>query len=51
MTDLRNLIITLECRECGQPVYPMFVGPIVESWRCPAGHEQRRTRGLPDTAP
>lgn len=45
MTDLRNLVITLECRSCGAPVHPIFVGHIVESWQCPAGHEQHRTLG------
>lgn len=45
MTDLRTMAVTLECRECGAEVYPIFVGYIVESWRCPAGHEQARTLG------
>lgn len=50
MTDLRTMVLTLECSDCGAGVYPIFVGYIVESWRCPAGHEQRRTLGRDDAA-
>ncbi len=45
MTVLRSLMVRHECRQCGEPVFPVFLGHIVESWECPAGHEQARTLG------